>query len=116
MNDEMDREIETLIERFRSGDLQDVKEHSKEECAALVDAAVKFAEGEITAKITKGGSHLITGMHVKGNPAAMLVAAYCIVDGFVEKSPGITFDDTIMMLRCMEEKAHGSEGPEDDHA
>lgn len=112
--DDMDKAIEDIMERFRSGEMDDIEEHGPEECRLIMQEAVKYADGEITVKVKRTGQVQHIDMHVKGNPAAVLVATYCMIDRVVENSPGITFEDVIEMMRYMEENRRGSEGPEVD--
>ena len=101
-DEDMNQALEDLMERFRNGDVPE--EHSKDECAAIMQDAIKHAKGEINIKVKRRGDILKMDMHTKGNPAALLVAAYCLMDRVREDSPGITFEDIIEMMRYMEAK------------
>ena len=110
--DDMDKAIEDIMERFRSGemdDLEGMEEHSKERCALIMREAIEHADGEITVSIKQIGEKLRGNLHVKGNNAAVLVALYILMDRVRCDSPGITFEDIIGMMRYMEESTDGSE-------
>ena len=117
--DDMDKEIEEIMAKFRSGDmdedmedledLEDTAEHSEEEHGILMREAIKHAHGVITAHIKQDGEKLHGDLHVKGNNAAVLVAIYLLMDRTRNNSVGLTFEDIIGMMRYMEEATNGSE-------
>ena len=119
--DDMDKEIEKIMAKFRSGDMdedmedmEDTAEHSEEEHGILMREAIKHAHGEITAHIKQDGEKLRGDLHVKGNNAAALVAIYLLMDRVRNNSVGLTFEDIIGMMRYMEEATNGSERSGED--
>ena len=49
-------------------------------------------------------------IHIKGNRAALVVAAYLLIGRVVENSLGITFDEVIEWLKYMEALRNGPDG------
>ena len=92
---DMERELEQLVEEFRS-------ETEKQRNEFLAHEALLGADGDISIKTV--GQHV--AMHVKGNVSAIIVAAYCLMDMTANKIPSLTFEDVIEIAQHINKEKH----------
>ena len=109
----VDKAIEETMKLFR--ETPDWKEHGEEENKLLARTALMNAKGDITIRVKQITEEMKTvEMHCNGNPAAMAVGAYALLNKIVEVSPGLLFNDVIMWMRYMEEMKNDSAGAGED--
>lgn len=103
--DDIEKVIDELMEELGEDgiDIEEVAKDPRKQNKILAMLTPKFARGDIRMSFSEEGKYLKREIHVKATPAAMVMAAYCLIDGMLLQSPGLTFEDATEMMRFIKE-------------